>query len=124
MLSAFNRSPPEPAALDPELPPELDSDVAVAALPPLGELVTPAPELGSLGACADATPAVAQRIAMIATTTTSAAGRLPLAPGCKRASHPFLALALKSGLLFLGPTGLAVGLALKELRYGRRPIRP
>ena len=79
----------------PELPPELDSDAPGPPLPPLDALVTPPPELGSLGSCADAAPAVAHRIAVIAAATTSVAGRPPGAPGSTRASHPFLALALK-----------------------------
>ena len=124
VLSAFNRSPLEPAALDPEAPRRSSIRTRPSALPPLDALVTPPPELGSLGSCADAAPAVAHRIAVIAATATSVAGRPPVAPGSTRASHPFFALALKSRLLFLGPTGLAVGLALKELRYGRRSDSP
>ena len=88
VLSAFNRSLPEPAALDPELPPELDSDASAAPLPPLAALVTPPPELGSLGSCADAAPAVAHRIAVVAATTTSVAGRPLGRPRSTRARIP------------------------------------
>jgi hypothetical protein len=117
VLSDFNRSFPPP---EPE--PPADPDPPPATLPPLDAGVTAPPELGSPGSCA-AAPAVAQRIVVDAIAASVAERPLP-ARGFSRALHPFFALAFKPSLLFPGPTGLAVGLALKELRYGPRSDSP